>query len=485
MNNTTYRSTLKLTTLLFTLLLVAFSNLLAQSSEIPITTNSDKALELFIDGRDRSENLQVSEAAELFDQALAEDPGFALAHIYRASTGVGGFNVTHSHIDEAVKNEDNVSPGEKDLINFLSAQITGDQLKQKVAVNNLLTSYPMNKRVHALAGDYYYNIQDYQSALAHLKQAIALDSKYAPAYNMLGYSESELKNYDEAEQAFKTYITLIPNNPNPYDSYAELLLKMGQYDESIDQYKMALEKDPDFTVSLIGIGNNYVFKGNFDEARNFYQKCFDQSKNINQKLSALNWIATSYVHEGKIDNALTVLEQRRDLAKDNYLVPAQISSLNSEGFVLTEAGMSEKGLDKFQEALQLLESSDLPKDVKSSLMVQASLNRTYALIACHKLNEAQDQLSTLSNAINSRENTNEMQSYQNNLGLLDLKKGNYKEALDHFNKSDVTSEFTQYYMGVTYEKLGDKDKANECYQMVKNSHSNNIGLAVVRSRATD
>ena len=478
MYHTTYRP--KITTVLFTLLLIAFSNLL----EIPITTNSDKARDLFVNGRDRSENLQVSEAAELFDQALAEDPGFALAHIYRASTGVGGFNVTRNHIDEAVKNEGNVSPGEKDLIDFLSAQIAGDQLKQKVAVNNLLTSYPMNKRVHALAGDYYYNIQDYESALAHLKEAIGLDSKYAPAYNMLGYSESGLKNYVEAEQAFRTYISLIPNNPNPYDSYAELLLKMGQYDESIDQYKMALEKDPDFTVSLIGIGNDYVFKGNFDEARNYYQKCFDQTNNINQKLSALNWIATSYVHEGKIDDALTVLEQRRDLAKDNYLVPGQISSLNSEGFV-TEAGMSEKGLDKFQEALQLIESSDLPKDVKKSLMVQASLNRTYALIASHKLFEAQDQLNTLSNAINSRENTNEMQSYQNNLGLMELKKGNYQEALEHFNKSDVSSEFTQYYMGVAYDKLGNKDKANEYYQMVKNSHSNNIGLAVVRSRATE
>ena len=484
MNNTTYRSKIT-TTILFTLLLVAFSNLLAQSSEIPITTNSDKARELFIQGRDRSENLQASEAAELFDKALAEDPGFALAHIYRASTGVGGFNVTHSHIDEAVKNEVNVSPGEKDLIDFLSAQISGNQLKQKVAVNNLLTSYPMNKRVHALAGDYYYNIQDYQLALDHLKQAIGLDSKYAPAYNMLGYTESELKNYDEAEQAFKTYISLIPDNPNPYDSYAELLLKMGQYDESIEQYKVALEKDPNFTMSLIGIGNNFVFKGNFVEARIYYQKCFDQTKNINQKLSALNWIATSYVHEGKIDDALNVLEQRRELAKDNSLVPAQISSINSEGFVLTEAGMSEKGLDKFQEALVLLESSNLPKDVKSSLMVQASLNRTYALIASHKLFEAQDQLNTLSNAINSRENTSEMQSYQNNLGLMELKKGNYKEALDHFNKSDVSSEFTQYYMGVAYEKLGDKDKANEYYQMVKNSHTNNIGLAVVRSRAAE
>jgi len=485
MYKNTNRSVVKIMAVLSILLIIVFSNLRAQSSDIPITSDSDKARELFINGREKSENLQVTEAAELFDMALTDDPDFALAHIYRAATGVGGFNVTRSHVEEAIKYETNVTPGEKDLIEFLAAQINGDQLKQQVAVNNLLISYPLNKRVHAYAGEYYYSIQDYKSAINQLMQATSIDSKFAPAYNMLGYSESGLKNYVEAEKAFKTYISLVPENPNPYDSYAELLLNMSNYDESIEQYKIALEKDPDFTVSLIGIGNNYVFKGDLNQARNYYQMCFDQTKNITQKLSALSWIATSYVHEGKIDEAISVLEQRRELAKDNNLVPGQISSLNNEGFILTEAGMTEIGMDKFTDALQLIESSELPKDVKVTFMIKAGLNRTYSLIANGNLKEAEDQLKTLSATIDSRGNIDELQSYQNNLGLLELKKKNYQEAINHFNLSDVSSEFTQYYMGVAYDKLGEKDKASECYQLVKNSHTNNIGLAVVRSRATD
>jgi tetratricopeptide (TPR) repeat protein len=475
----------KLAAKMFILLLIFFTNLLAQSSEIPITTNSDKALVLFIDGRDKSENLQVTEAAESYDQALKEDPDFALAHIYRAAIGVGGFNVTQSHIEEAMKNIDKVSPGEKEVINYLTAQITGDQLKEKTAINNLLTSFPVNQRVQELAGTYFYFTKDFQSALSHLKQAIAIDSKYAPAYNMLGYTQAELKNYDEAEQAFKTYISLMPDKPNPYDSYAELLLKMGKYDESIEQYKMALEKDRKFTVSLIGIGNNYVFKGDFYEARNYYQRCFDRTNNINIKLSALSWIATSYVHEGKIYNAMDVLEQRRLLAKEYDLIPDQISSLNNEGFILTEAGKPEKGWERFEFALQLLEVSALPLDMKKSLMVEASLDRTYSLIANNKLSDAEEQLNKYSGTIDSRDNINEKEQYQNNLGLLELKKGDYQEALNHFQQADLSSEYTQYYMGEVYEKLGNKDKANEYYQMVKNSHANNVGLAIVRSRAAE
>jgi len=46
---------------------------------------------------------------------------------------------------------------------------------------------------------------------------------------MLGYSYRNLGNFDDAETAFKKYIELIPNDPNPYDSYAEMLLKQGGF----------------------------------------------------------------------------------------------------------------------------------------------------------------------------------------------------------------------------------------------------------------
>ena len=51
-----------------------------------------------------------------------------------------------------------------------------------------------------------------------------------------------VEKYAEAEAAFKKYIELIPGDPNPYDSYAELLMKTGRFDESIAQYQKALER---------------------------------------------------------------------------------------------------------------------------------------------------------------------------------------------------------------------------------------------------
>ena len=83
-------------------------------------------------------------------------------------------------------------------------------------------------------------IGDDATALKHFNDAANLDKKYAPAYNDIGYANMGLGKYADAETAFKNYITLIPKNPNPYDSYAEMLMKTGRYDDSIVQYNQAL-----------------------------------------------------------------------------------------------------------------------------------------------------------------------------------------------------------------------------------------------------
>ena len=60
---------------------------------------------------------------------------------------------------------------------------------------------------------------------------------------------------------FKKYVELIPADPNPYDSYAELLLKMGRFDESVANYQKALAIDSNFSSSRIGIATNLMYEG--------------------------------------------------------------------------------------------------------------------------------------------------------------------------------------------------------------------------------
>ena len=71
-----------------------------------------------------------------------------------------------------------------------------------------------------------------------------IDPKFTLPYNQLGYAYRAQGKNAEAEKTFKKYAELLPDDPNPHDSYAELLMRLGRFDESIAEYKKALQIDP-------------------------------------------------------------------------------------------------------------------------------------------------------------------------------------------------------------------------------------------------
>jgi len=212
---------------------------LQSQKEIAITTNSNDALKLFLEGRDMSEKLKLPQAAVMFDKAIALDKDFATAYLYRASSG-GGYKIVRENLSKAVGLLNKISDGEKHLVLYNKALFDGDAVKQKQELDSLLLLYPEDKRVQNLAGIYYYTLQDYPNALMHFKKAVTIDNKFPSSYNMLGYVHMGMQNFSQAEEPFKKYIELIPNEANPYDSYAEYLLMQGRYDKSIKQYELCL-----------------------------------------------------------------------------------------------------------------------------------------------------------------------------------------------------------------------------------------------------
>jgi superkiller protein 3 len=456
----------------------------AQAKEVPVTTASKDALSLFLAGRDKFENLELVAAAALFDQAIQKDPDFALAYLYRSQSG-GGYNVFRKNLDKAVALSEKVSEGEKMEIEYARESADGNGQKQKESLDKLLSAFPGDKRVQSLAGEYYYTINDFQAALNHFKKSSEIDVNYAPVYNMIGYSQSALNNFPEAEKAFQSYIRLVPNSPNPYDSYAELLLKMGKYDESIAQYKKALEKDPQFATSLAGIGNNYVFKGDFESARKNYQEYSDKSVSVNGKLDALFLKAVTYVHEGNKEQAVATFDQYRALAEKENLPTNSINSYAFQGFTATESGDPVSGMKYFDKATDLISKADLPPATRENLLTNSMLWRFYSLTANNDLDKAQAEYEKCKERIESRKNPNETMFLNSLLGLLEIKKGQYDNALKYFSQADNQDPWTWYFTAVAYEKKGDSENSEKLLDRITKYNVNSLNLAFVRNHAKE
>ena len=216
----------------FALLLAWVGCATPKDDKIPITTSSDEAKTHYLQGRSLSEKLLGQDARQYFEQAVAKDPNFATAHLSLAlvqPTPKGFFE----SLNKAVAAADKVSEGERWRILGFEAGVNAKPLKAREYYQQLVQAYPKDERAHFILGNNFNGQQEYAQAVEHYKKAIEVARDFSPAYNSLGYAQRSLENYTEAEEAFKKYTELIPNDPNPHDSYAELLMKMGRHDESI------------------------------------------------------------------------------------------------------------------------------------------------------------------------------------------------------------------------------------------------------------
>jgi hypothetical protein len=62
--------------------------------------------------------------------------------------------------------------------------------------------------------------------------------------NGSGYSFMNQNKFKEASKLFALNVALYPNSANVYDSYAESLWKLGNIQEAVRNYRLAIEKDP-------------------------------------------------------------------------------------------------------------------------------------------------------------------------------------------------------------------------------------------------
>lgn len=458
-------------------------NVMSQQKEMPVTTSSKEALKLFLNGEERFNNSDQIEAKKLLGKAIELDGNFALAYLYMAFTG--GADTYKINMDKAVSLSDKVSAGEKLKIQYYKAFGENNDAKEKECANQLLQMYPEDKKVQLDVGFYYFNKRDFTNALTYFNKAIELDKNFAVVYNLIGYCYSGLNQNEEAEKAFKTYINLKPDYANPRDSYGELLLKMGKIDESIVQYKKAIELNPDFIGSIMGLGNCYVFKSDFETARKYYQEAYAKASNVYGKFQALYWIAVSYIHEGNMDKAFKTYDDYRTLAEKENMIHHIIDSYSKQGWIKSEIGQSDEGFDICKKAMALTKDSRLTPEQKENYMFNCILWRLSYDLSKNDFDKATSKLDSCKQKLANNHDPG-MEYWMNGLlGQWEFRLGNYDKALEWFFKSDMDNPENWFQIASTYMKKGDKSNAKKYYEKITSSTTNRIELAFVMKKATD
>jgi tetratricopeptide (TPR) repeat protein len=352
------------------------------------------------------------------------------------------------------------------MIMALHAGANADPVKQRKLLEELATTYPLDPRAHFLLGFSQAGQQEFDAAIRSFTRATELDPEFSPAWNALGYAYRPLGRYEQAERAFKRYIALIPNEPNPYDSYAELLLKVGRHDESIAMYRKALEADSHFVPSFVGIAANLMYSGKPGAARQEAERLLAAARDDRERRTALLTSAIAWADEGKTSGAIEALSARHQVARRTGDTLAMAEDLDLMGTLLVEAGRPDQARARFREAAAMVEQSSASLEIKADARLRNRVNLTRVALRKRDLAGAGAQAAAVMEAAKAGGNPDRIREAHELLGLIALAQRNGSEATDQLKEADQQDPYVLFALARAQELSGDKESARVMFSKV-------------------
>ena len=457
----------------------------AAPERIPLTTASEEARELYNAGAALVDNLKGLEARSYFEQALEKDPGLAMAHYFLAATAPTAMQIRDaSAAAEALV--DTVSPGEALLIKAQAALLRNDEAAQLDYLTQLVAMHPKDERSHLVLANYHANLLEADAAIEHYQHATAIKPDYAVAHNALGYALRATGQLEEAESAFKTYRDLIPDEANPYDSYAELLMALGRYDESIENYQAALERDANFISAHAGISVNHALKGDTDAAVAAAAAMLAAARNTSEQRNANFREATAHLFAGDPDAAIAAMQKNVVLSEAEGNHVALWNHHQYMGDIMLDAGDVTKAMEHYEAALEHGRQAEV-NDARKAQGERAFVYRSaLAAIVAEDADTAAARVADFKAQVEAAGGT-VFERFQTHTaaGLLALLQEDYATAVAEFSQSDQTSPAVLYWSAMAHEGAGDTAAAAELADKAVNHNPLSSNAPFVRAEALE
>src|SRR5581483_3424846 len=402
------------------------------SDTMPITTASAVARYSFEKGMAAFLNAHIAEATDDWRSAAKEDPDFALAHAWIAfNTGIPAEENEERTRAKALAS--NVTPGERLMIRWIVGVKENDYITGIAAMNDMVAMFPKDKRVLCLAGNWLLLQESYEPCIKFMQRVLAIDGDYPPALNDSGYGYSGLGSYDKAIAAMDRYVKALPNDPNPQDSYGEILRQAGRFNASLDHYRAALKMDPKYFTSHAGLGDTYALMGDEPAARLEYAQAIQIASGEDDRMTYTLQSATTWVREKNYQKADKAFDEAADQA-------------HAKGLHLHEAS-ARRMMAMYQQdddsALMYLNAAEADLTHQESISLSDREEERAQILLCRTLRAdhgknhdlALESLAKLKTMADSSRSRIIQRSYQAAAGEIELSNGNYVEAIKHLEQN--------------------------------------------------
>ncbi len=428
-----------------------------ESTTLPVTTSSPKALDLYRKGMEDYENLYLERCNEDWRAAVKEDPNLAVGWAWIAFNSTNPEEITSARA-KAKELATKLTAGEQLMVAWISKVQEGDFLGGITAMNDMLEMYPRDKHLLYLAGNWLMGENGNDQAKRLFEKALSIDKNYPAALNDLAYVDARNRQFAKAFAAMERYIALLPKEPNPQDSYGELLRMSGNFEGSLLHYRAALKLDPDFVTSQLGLGDTYALMGNQEQARVEYDKAIRFAHNEADRLTYSMQKAMTFVREGnyaEADKGYAEIAATAHAKKQNL---QEAQSYRHLAEYQTDDSTAWKNLKLAEEALHhqsIISPSDRNEEMSRIL-------RNRAARAAHSGNQAlaEKELHELEALANGSRNRVIQSSYHGAFGTVLMDQKKFEAAIPQLEE-DRDNPFTLELLVQAYYQTEQTEKLHE------------------------
>jgi len=222
-------------------------------------------------------------ARQLAEEAIALDPGYAMAYLRLSAT----------HLMDLLYGSTK-SPRE-------SLRLAEELVQKALALDANLAE------AHAFLGRIYLTKRQHEKAIAEGERALTMAPNSAFIHAALAFTLRHAGRPEEAIALFKKAIRLNPMPPAWYFSGLGVsYFDLGRYEEAMGEFRKALNCAPDSQFSHMGLAATYSELGRKEDAR----AAAAEVLNINPKFSLEQWAKTHmYKNQADLDRIVEALRK--------------------------------------------------------------------------------------------------------------------------------------------------------------------------------
>ena len=290
---------------------------LAHAAERP--TENVQAYDLYLRGRNslRGHDAKSIQAAmDLFNQALKEDPSFALAY-----TGIANASLRMQGI-----HKDSLWT-QKALAAAQQAEVLNDRLPE----------------VHSVLGAVYESIGRYAEAISELKRSLSLEPTSDEAYRRLGNAYLASGDGTQAIEAFQKAVTLNPYFWMNQNALGNAYFQLGDYSRALQAFQQVTVLEPDIDAGYENVGNVYLQQGKYQESIPYLQKALQ----IEPYFSTYSNLGTAYFFLKQYPDSAQMFEKAAGLNPNDTFTRVNLADAYWAG------GQRDKARAEYLEAISL------------------------------------------------------------------------------------------------------------------------------------